>query len=130
LAFRLKQLAIGNCKWAIGKTHPLPRGGTDLISVTALGSPSVLTPCDLRTLNLLNFPHQNKRGLRNMANEKKQPTVDNIISDETGAFDLRFILWRHFCQQNNIPVETLPSQLDGDQKEKWEELKASRLRGK
>ena len=65
-----------------------------------------------------------------MAKEKKQePIVDNVISDETGAFDLRFILWRHFCQQYGIPVETLPSQLDGEQKEKWEELKASRLRG-
>jgi hypothetical protein len=57
------------------------------------------------------------------------PPVDNTISDETGAFDLRFILWRHFCQQNGISVETLPSQLTGDQKEKWEALKASRLRG-
>lgn len=61
--------------------------------------------------------------------DKEEPKVDNIISDETGAFDLRFILWRHFCQQNNIPVETLPSQLDGEQKDNWEELKASRLRG-
>jgi hypothetical protein len=61
--------------------------------------------------------------------KKDEPTLDNIISDETGAFDLRFILWRHFCQQNNIPVSTLPSQLDDEQKEKWEELKASRLRG-
>jgi hypothetical protein len=57
------------------------------------------------------------------------PPVDNTISDETGQFDLRFVLWRHFCAQNNIPVETLPSQLDGDQKDKWEELKSSRLRG-
>ncbi|MDQ2973831.1 MAG: hypothetical protein M3R69_00305 [Acidobacteriota bacterium] len=66
-----------------------------------------------------------------MVQEKKKdpPPVDNIISDETGAFDLRFILWRHFCQQNNISVETLPSQLDGELKDKWEELKASRLRG-
>jgi hypothetical protein len=64
-----------------------------------------------------------------MSKGKKEPQVDNIISDETGAFDLRFILWRHFCQQNGIPVETLPSQLDGEQKEKWEELKASRLKG-
>ena len=63
--------------------------------------------------------------------EKKQeePKVDNTISDETGAFDLRFVLWRHFCAQNDISVETLPSQLDGDQKEKWEELKSSRLKG-
>lgn len=66
-----------------------------------------------------------------MVQEKKKdpPPIDNIISDETGAFDLRFILWRHFCQQHNIPVETLPSQLSGKQKEDWEELKASRLRG-
>ena len=61
--------------------------------------------------------------------KKKEPTVDNIISDETGQFDLRFILWRHFCQQHNISVETLPSQLDGELKEEWEKLKASRLRG-
>ena len=60
---------------------------------------------------------------------KKEPKVDNTISDETGQFDLRFILWRHFCNQNEIPVETLPSQLTDDQKDKWEELKASRLKG-
>jgi hypothetical protein len=59
--------------------------------------------------------------------KKQPPPIDNTVSDETGAFDLRFLLWRHFCQQNNIPVETLPSQLDGDQKEKWDELKAKRL---
>jgi hypothetical protein len=62
-------------------------------------------------------------------NKKDPPPVDNVISDETGQFDLRFVLWRHFCSQNSIPVETLPSQLDGEQKEKWEELKESRLRG-
>ena len=60
---------------------------------------------------------------------KKEPKVDNTISDETGQFDLRFILWRHFCTQNSIPVETLPSQLTDDQKDLWEELKASRLKG-
>ena len=67
-----------------------------------------------------------------MSREKKkeaQPPVDNVISDQTGQFDLRFVLWRHFCAQNNIPVETLPSQLNGEQKEQWEQLKASRLRG-
>ena len=61
--------------------------------------------------------------------KKQPPPVDNTVSDETGAFDLRFLLWRHFCKQNNIPVETLPSQLSNDQKEKWDELKANRLRG-
>lgn len=68
-----------------------------------------------------------------MAKEKKKeeepPPVDNVISEETGQFDLRFILWRHFCAQNNISVDTLPSQLDGELKDKWEELKSSRLRG-
>ena len=53
-----------------------------------------------------------------MAQDKKkeQPPVDNVISDETGQFDLRFVLWRHFCSTNNIPVESLPSQLDDEQK--------------
>ena len=61
--------------------------------------------------------------------QEKEPKVDNKISDETGQFDLRFVLWRHFCTTNNIPVETLPSQLNDTQKELWEEMKSSRLRG-
>ena len=65
-----------------------------------------------------------------MAREKKEPPrIDNVISDQTGQFDLRFLLWRHFCKENSIPVETLPSQLNEEQKEVWEQLKASRLRG-
>jgi hypothetical protein len=63
-----------------------------------------------------------------MGSKKKQTPIDNVISDETGQFDMRFILWRHFCAQNNIPVETLPSQLNNEQRERWEELKESRLR--
>ena len=65
-----------------------------------------------------------------MAKQKNEPPpVDNEISDETGQFDLRFVLWRHFCSTNNIPVDSLPSQLDDEQKERWEALKSSRLRG-
>jgi len=60
--------------------------------------------------------------------KKKPPPIDNIISDETGEFDQRFILWRHFCARNNIPVESLPSQLNAEQRERWEELKDTRLR--
>jgi hypothetical protein len=64
-----------------------------------------------------------------MIGKKKQPPpIENVISDETGEFDQRFILWRRFCSLNNIPVETLPSQLKPDQHAKWEELKANRLR--
>jgi hypothetical protein len=65
-----------------------------------------------------------------MKRKEQPPPVKNIISDETGEFDVRFLLWRHFCEKNGISVDTLPSQLNEDQKEKWEELKASRLRGR
>ena len=60
--------------------------------------------------------------------KKPLPPVDNEISDETGEFDQRFILWRRFCSLHNIPVETLPSQLDAKQQASWEDLKAKRLR--
>jgi len=65
-----------------------------------------------------------------MKRKEKAPPVDNSISELTGEFDVRFLLWRHFCEKNGISVDTLPSQLSEDQKEKWEELKASRLRRK
>jgi hypothetical protein len=61
--------------------------------------------------------------------QKKQPReLDNSVSDSTGQYDLRFVLWRQFCAQNGIAVDTLPSQLDNDQKDRWEEMKAKRLR--
>jgi len=64
-----------------------------------------------------------------MSKQEKEP-IENVISDETGQFDLRFILWRHFCSENNLPVETLSSQLNDEMKEKWEKLKSSKLRGR
>ena len=62
--------------------------------------------------------------------QKKQPQreLDNSVSDSTGQYDLRFVLWRQFCAQNGIAVDTLPSQLDSEQKDRWEEMKAKRLR--
>lgn len=60
--------------------------------------------------------------------KKQPPPVDNSVSDSTGQYDLRFVLWRQFCAQNNIPVDTLPSQLENEQKDRWEEMKATRLR--
>ena len=61
--------------------------------------------------------------------QNKQPKpIDNSVSDSTGAYDLRFVLWRHFCSQNNIPVDTLPSQLNDEMKDKWEQVKSKRLR--
>lgn len=62
-----------------------------------------------------------------MVERKEQPKVTNEISDETGQYDARFILWRQFCAQNGIAVETLPSDLSGEVREKWDKLKAERL---
>ena len=60
-----------------------------------------------------------------MADEK--PKVANEISEGTGQFDNRFVLWRAFCAEADIPIETLPSDLTGDAREKWEQLKNERL---
>jgi hypothetical protein len=60
---------------------------------------------------------------------KNQPKpVDNSVSDSTGQYDLRFVLLRQFCAQNNVPVDTLPSQLNDEQKERWEKMKQKRLK--
>ena len=61
----------------------------------------------------------------NVAEEK--PKVTNEISDETGQHDARFLLWRRFCSDNGIPVETMPGDLSGEAKQKWEKLKANLL---
>jgi hypothetical protein len=54
--------------------------------------------------------------------------VMNTITDETGQFDARFLLWRTFCAEHDVPVETLPSDLTGDIRDKWNELKDSKLK--
>ncbi|HEX7313533.1 MAG TPA: hypothetical protein VF297_06405 [Pyrinomonadaceae bacterium] len=59
-----------------------------------------------------------------MADKSK---VANEIPEGTGQFDNRFVLWRRFCAENSIPVETLPSDLTGDLKDNWEKLKNERL---
>ena len=65
-----------------------------------------------------------------MADKKRSDNdaVMNTINDETGQFDARFLLWRTFCAENNVPVETLPSDLTGDVRDKWDELKDSKLK--
>jgi hypothetical protein len=49
--------------------------------------------------------------------------IGNEVSDETGEFDPRFLLWRKFCADHGIAVNSLPSQLTGEAKEEWEKLK-------
>ena len=61
--------------------------------------------------------------------KKSEPgKLTNEISDETGQYDARFLLWRQFCAAHNIPVETLPGDLTGETKKRWDELKESRLK--
>ena len=61
------------------------------------------------------------------AKDKGNPKLTNEIDEQTGQYDMRFLLWRTFCSENNVPVETLPSDLTGEAREKWEKLKNSRL---
>lgn len=61
---------------------------------------------------------------------EEKPKLNNTISDETGQYDARFVLWRAFCAQHGIPVETLPGDLSGEVKDKWDELKDRRLNKK
>jgi hypothetical protein len=69
---------------------------------------------------------RNQRVAENKSNE--QPVLSNEISDETGQYDVRFLLWRKFCSENGVPVETLPGELKGEIKDKWESLKEERLK--
>jgi len=59
--------------------------------------------------------------------EGQQSTSSNVISDETGDLDVRFALWREFCAENGVSVETLPSELSGEAKTRWEKMKESDL---
>ncbi len=54
--------------------------------------------------------------------------VANVVSDETGQFDARFMLWRAFCSKHDVPVETLPSDLTGDIRDKWNAMKDTKLK--
>lgn len=61
-------------------------------------------------------------------NNQQGPKVTNEISDETGQYDTRFLLWRKFCAENQVPVETLPSQLTPEQRDAWDRVKQNNLR--
>ena len=53
----------------------------------------------------------------------KELPFSKVISDETGQLDVRFILWRKFCADSGLPIETLPSELSTEEKAAWEKLK-------
>jgi hypothetical protein len=49
------------------------------------------------------------------------------VSEGTGQLDPRFVLWRKFCADQGIAIDTLSSDLCGEAKEQWEKLKESEL---
>ena len=59
---------------------------------------------------------------------EEKPAVPNVISDETGQYDARFLLWRAFCAKYNVPVETLPGDLPAATRAQWERFKNSGLK--
>jgi len=61
--------------------------------------------------------------------EKKEekPKLTNRISDQTGQFDARFLLWRKFCAENGVDVDSLPGDLTDEIRQKWDQLKATEL---
>jgi DNA-binding response OmpR family regulator len=54
---------------------------------------------------------------------EEQEAKRSVISPDTGRLDPRFALWRMFCAANDVPVETLPSELSAELKKRWQLLK-------
>ena len=63
--------------------------------------------------------------LRGTSGEERE-AVSGAIRPETGRLDPRFMLWRMFCAESNIAVETLPSELNREQKKRWDNLKKNK----
>jgi two-component system, cell cycle response regulator DivK len=63
-----------------------------------------------------------------LSGEPGEEAAVGTISPDTGRLDPRFMLWRLFCSENNIPVETLPSELNRELKKVWERLKTNKKR--
>ena len=60
--------------------------------------------------------------LRGTSGEERE-VKQTVISPDTGRLDPRFVLWRMFCAANDVPVETLPSELNSELKKRWQMLK-------
>jgi CheY-like chemotaxis protein len=56
----------------------------------------------------------------------KEKSSKSNISENTGNLDPRFMLWRMFCAENNLSLETLPSSMSRELKRKWQQLKKNR----
>ena len=63
--------------------------------------------------------------LRGTSGEERE-VKQAVISPDTGRLDPRFVLWRMFCAANDVPVETLPSELSRDMRKRWQALKSEK----
>ena len=63
--------------------------------------------------------------LRGTSGEERE-VKQAAISPDTGRLDPRFVLWRMFCAANDVPVETLPSELSRELKQRWQTLKSEK----
>jgi DNA-binding response OmpR family regulator len=63
--------------------------------------------------------------LRGTSGEEREAR-NASIRPETGRLDPRFMLWRMFCAESNIAIETLPSELNREQKKRWDSLKKNK----
>ncbi|HYG79075.1 MAG TPA: response regulator [Pyrinomonadaceae bacterium] len=61
--------------------------------------------------------------LRGASGEEREAKPESVISPDTGRLDPRFVLWRMFCAANDVPVETLPSELGAELNRRWQLLK-------
>jgi hypothetical protein len=59
--------------------------------------------------------------------QEQQPSQLNALSDGTGQLDPRFTLWRKFCADQGVAIDSLPSDLCAEAKEQWEKLKEGEL---
>lgn len=100
-------------------------------SILLFNFPFCISPGEIFRENLLHCHKAAQPGIRKNQERVKvaeeKPKVTNEISDETGQHDARFLLWRRFCADNNIPVETMPGDLSGEAKQKWDRLKENLL---
>jgi hypothetical protein len=63
-----------------------------------------------------------------VVNQEKDP-VPNTVSENTGSLDPRFALWRAFCAEHGVPVETMPGDLAEPLKKQWEGFKEKEIHG-
>ena len=61
-----------------------------------------------------------------VVDQDKEP-VPNTVSDDTGDLDPRFALWRAFCTEHGVSVETLPGDLNEQLSGQWEKFKEEEI---